>query len=197
MRRVRRLALLGVLAAVVAGPVCVGAYAAFRATVANSGDSYAAGSVALSDNDSGTAMFTALTSAAPTDSETSCIKVRYDGSLASNVRLYGTVGGALAPYLTLTVTRGTDPTPAFDSCSTFTADATNYIGSGNGVIYSGALGSFPTTYAAGVVDPTSGSPESWTQNEEHVYRFVLTLGSNTSGQGQTATAGFTWEARNT
>jgi hypothetical protein len=28
-----------------------------------------------------------------------------------------------------------------------------------------------------------------------VYRFVLSVGSNTAGQGQSATAGFTWEAR--
>jgi hypothetical protein len=197
VRRVRRLALFSVLVAVGAGGACMGAYAAYRATVANSGNTFAAGSVALSDNDSGTAMFTSLTSAAPTDSETSCIKVRYDGTLASNVRLYGTIGGTLAPYLTLTVTRGTDPTPTFDNCTTFTPDATNYIGSGSGVIYSGALGSFPTTYSGAVVDPTSGSPESWTQNEEHVYKFVVTLGSNTAGQGQVVTAGFTWEARNT
>ena len=141
-------------------------------------------------------MFTTLTSAAPTDAETSCIKVRFDGTLSSTVRLYGTISGALAPYLTLTVTRGTDSNPIFDTCGTFTADATNYIGSGNGVIYTGALGSFPTTYAGGLVDPTSGSPETWTQNEEHIYKFVLTLGSNTAGQGQTASAGFTWEARN-
>jgi hypothetical protein len=140
-------------------------------------------------------MFGSLTSAAPSDSEVSCIRVRYDGSLPANVRLYGTIGGALAPYLTLTVTRGTDPTPAFDSCATFTPDAPNYIGSGSGVVYSGPLGSFPTTYAGGVVDPTAGSPESWTQNEVHVYRFAVTLGSNTGGQGQTVVAGFTWEAR--
>jgi hypothetical protein len=197
VRRLLRLALFGLAAAIAAGSTCVGAYAAFRATVANSADTYASGTVALSDNDAGTAMFTSLTSAAPSDSETSCIKVRYDGTLASGIRLYGTIGGALAPYLTLTVTRGTDPTPAFDTCATFSPDATNYIGSGNGVIYSGALGSFPTTYAGGIVDPTSGSPAIWTQNEEHVYRFTLTLDSNTAGQGQTASAGFTWEARNT
>jgi hypothetical protein len=197
VRKLLRFALFCTLATTVAGVTCVGAYAAFRATVANSSDTYAAGTVALSDNDAGTAMFTSLTSAAPTDSETSCIKVRYDGTLASGVRLYGTISGALAPYLTLTVTRGTDPTPTFDSCATFTPDATNYIGSGAGVIYSGALGSFPTTYAGGIVDPTSGSPRIWTQNEEHVYKFVVTVGTNTAGQGQTASAGFTWEARNT
>jgi hypothetical protein len=195
--RTRRIALLGALTVVAAACACAGSYAAFVAVASNSGNSYAAGTVALSDNDSGTAMFTSLTSAAPSDSETSCIRVRFDGTLPSNVRLYGTVSGALAPYLTLTVTRGTDPTPAFDNCSTFTADATSYTGAGNGVVYTGPLGSFPTTWNAGIIDPTSGSPESWTQNEEHVYKFVLSLGPNTAGQAQTATAAFTWEARNT
>ena len=197
MRRVRRVLLLGAAAVVVTGGAAVCTYAAFVATISNGGNSFAAGSVALSDNDSYTAMFTTLTSAAPSDSETSCIKVRFDGTLASNVRLYGTISGTLAQYLTLTVTRGTDSNPVFDNCTTFVADSTNYIGSGNGVIYSGAPSSFPTTYAAGLVDPTSGSPESWTQNEEHIYKFVLTVGSNTNGQGKTASAGFTWEARNT
>jgi hypothetical protein len=188
---------LVVFAAVIAATVaCVGAYAAFKAVLSNSGNSYAAGSVALSDNDSGTAMFTTLTSAKPNDSETSCIRVRFDGSLDSTVRLYGTISGPLAPYLTLTVTRGTDSNPVFDNCSTFTADATNYIGSGNGVIYSGALDTFPTSYASGIVDPTSGSPETWSQNEVHIYKFVVTVGSNSAGQGQSASAGFTWEARN-
>jgi hypothetical protein len=194
--RLRRRLLVICLAVVAAGTTSVAAYAAFKAVLSNSGNSYAAGSVALSDNDSDTAMFTTLTSANPTDSETSCIRVRFDGSLDSTVRLYGTISGALAPYLTLTVTRGTDSNPIFDNCGTFVADATNYIGSGNGVIYSGALGSFPTTYASGLVDPTSGSPETWSQNEVHIYKFVLTLGSNTAGQGQTASAGLTWEARN-
>ena len=194
--RLRRRLLVICLALTAAGTTSVAAYAAFRAVLSNSGNSYAAGSVALSDNDSGTAMFTTLTSAKPTDSETSCIRVRFDGSLDSTVRLYGTISGALAPYLTLTVIRGTDVNPTFDNCTTFVPDLTNYIGSGNGVIYSGPLGSFPTTYASGLVDPTSGSPGTWSQNEVHIYKFVVMLGSNAAGQGQTASAGFTWEARN-
>ena len=194
---VPRRALIVFLATGAAAVACVGAYAAFRAVLANSGNSYAAGSVALSDNDSATAMFTTLGSAKPTDAETSCIKVRFDGTLNSTVRLYGTISGGLGPYLTLTVTRGTDLNPVFDDCTTFVPDANNYTGNGLGVIYSGALSSYPTTYASGIVDPAvAGGTETWTPNEEHLYKFVLTLGSNTAGQGQTASAGFTWEARN-
>lgn len=189
---------VGVVAAVAVGAavVAVGAYAAFRATVLNPGNSFSAGSVALSDNDAGSALFTALTSVAPGDSQTNCIRVRFDGTLDSVVHLYGTVSGALAPYLTLTVTRGTDPTPSFGSCSSFTADATNYVGAGSGVVYNGALSTFPSTYAAGIVDPAvAGGTETWTQNEAHTYKFALSVGSNTAGQGQLATAAFTWEAR--
>jgi hypothetical protein len=173
----------------------VAATAAFYASTSSGADSFAAGTVALSDNDNGAAML-ALSSATSGDSDTSCIQVRFDGTLDSSVRLYGTTSGTLAQYLTLTVTRGTDSSPSFDSCPSFTADSTNYVGSGAGVIYSGALSGFPSTYAAGLVDPTSGSPETWSASETHSYRFVVTVGSNTAGQGQTASAAFTWEARN-
>jgi hypothetical protein len=189
---------IGILAAasLVAAVSAVGAYAAYRAVTTNSGNSYEAGSVKLSDNDSGTAMFASLTAARANDSETSCIRVRADGTLDSTVRLYGTVSGPLSSYLTLTVTRGADVSPTFDTCTTFVADANNYIGAGLGVIYSGALSSFPTTYAAGIVDPAvGGGIETWSENEAHIYRFVVSAGANTAAQGLSATAAFTWEAR--
>jgi predicted ribosomally synthesized peptide with SipW-like signal peptide len=170
-------------------------YSAFSSQTSSSGNSFAAGTVQLTDNDAGSAMLS-LSNAQPSASDTSCILLTYSGSLASTVRLYGTISGGLASYLTLTVTRGTDSSPSFDSCSSFTADGTDYIGAGNGVIYQGNLSAFPTTYAAGLVDPTSGSPESWTTSETHSYRFVVTLQNDNAAQGSSATAAFTWEARN-
>lgn len=180
--------------AAVAAATCVGAYGAYRATVTNTGNSFAAGTVVLSDNDAGTALFTTLTAMRANDTGTNCIRVRSDGTLASTVKLYGTTGGSLASYLTLTVTRGTDPTPSFGSCATFTPDATNYIGQGAGVIYNNTLSSFPASYASGITD-VGGGTESWTQNDMHVYRFVISAGTNTAAQGLSATASFTWEAR--
>ena len=173
-----------------------GSYAVFTATTGNTGNSFASGTVAIQDNDSNTAML-ALANAKPGDADTSCIRIEYTGSLDSTVRLYGSVSGSLAGYLTLTVTRGTDSSPSFDSCASFTPDATNYIGAGNGVVYSGPLSSFPASYAAGIVDPTSGSPETWSQGEAHSYRFVVTLQDDNAAQGLTGNASFTWEARNT
>jgi hypothetical protein len=192
-----RVALLAASAAGLAAAAAMATYSAFVATSANSGNSVASGSVALSDNDAGTVMFATLTGAKPGDSETSCIRVRDDGTLNSTVRLYASVTGTLAPYLTLTVTRGTDANPTFDDCTTFVADAANYIGAGLGIVYSGGLSGFPTTYASGIVDPAvGGGTETWTQTEAHVYKFVLAQADNNSAQGLSSTVGFTWEARN-
>ena len=170
-------------------------YSAFSSQTSNSGNSFSAGTVHVTDNDAGTAMLS-LSNAQPTATDTSCILITYSGTLDSTVRLYGTIAGSLASYLTLTVTRGTDSSPMFDSCSGFTPDGTDYVGAGNGVIYQGNLSAFPTSYAAGLVDPTSGSPESWTTSETHSYRFVVTLQNDNAAQGQSGTAAFTWEARN-
>jgi predicted ribosomally synthesized peptide with SipW-like signal peptide len=187
---------LSLLTLVLLGAAIAATIAAFNSTTENSGNSFSAGSVILSDNDADTAMLS-LSGAKPGDSDTSCIRVSYTGTLAATVRLYGTTSGTgLDQYLTLTVTRGTTSgSPTFDSCSAFTADATNYLGSGAGVIYTGTLQGFADSYAAGIVDPTSGSPESWTNGESHDYKFVVSLNDNNSAQGLNATQTFTWEAR--
>ena len=173
-------------------------YAAFRATNSNGNDLVEAGSVKLSDNGDGSSMLS-LSTAVPGDTTSACIKVTYDGSLPATVRLHGTTtGSGLDPYLDLKVTRGvyTPSTPAFKSCTNFQADGTNYIGAGNGVIYNGTLQGYPDDYASGLVDPLSGSPESWTTGEVHVYKLDVTLQSNFAAQTKDATQTFRWEAKN-
>lgn len=195
--RLGRIGALGVLALLV--PVAGGAtFAAYTATTQNNANRIEAGSVKLSDNGDGTSLMS-LSAAVPGDTTNACIRVTYDGSLASTVRLYGTkTGSGLDQYLDLKVTRGTyNPSePAFKSCTNFQADGTDYIGAGNGVIYNGSLQGFPDNYAAGLVDPLAGSPESWTNGEAHVYRFDVTLQNNFAAQTLTATQTFSWEARN-
>jgi hypothetical protein len=185
--------LLVALVGSVAGPV---SYSAFTSTTASDSNVFSAGSVSISDNDGGSTSLLGLSNARPGDSDTGCIRVSYVGTLPAQVKLYGTIAGGLAQYLTLTVTRGTDSSPSFDSCANFTPDGMNYIGQGNGVVYSGALADFPATWAGGLVDPLAGSPESWTNPEAHSYRFVVTLQDVEAAQGLNATASFTWEARN-
>jgi hypothetical protein len=193
----RRLLAIALIAAAAA---LAGSYtwSAYIATSTNDDDSIASGTVSLTDNDSDTALLS-LSAAQPGASDTGCIEVRYAGSLASTVRLYGsTSGSGLDQYLDLEITRGvySPSDPSFDSCTNFQADSTNYIGAGSGVIYDGTLQAFPDSYAAGLVDPTSGSPESWTNGEERVYRIQVTLQNNSSAEGLDATQTFTWEARN-
>jgi hypothetical protein len=173
-------------------------WAAYVAQTENAGNSIASGTVALSDNDSGSALVS-LNNAVPGASDSGCIRVRYAGSLAANVSMYGTTTGTgLDRYLDVTVTRGTYTAapPAFDSCSTFQADSTDYVGAGAGVVYSGTLETFPDSFATGIVDPTAGAPESWGMDEEHVYRIEVTLQDDIGAESLTATQSFTWEARN-
>ena len=195
--RLRGFAALGVLALLVlaAGGAT---FAAYRATTQNDGNRVEAGSVKLSDNGDGTSLMS-MSGAVPGNTTSACIRVTFDGSLASTVRLYGaTTGSGLDQYLDLKVTRGTysPSAPAFKSCTNFQADATNYIGAGNGVIYNGTLQGYADNYAAGLVDPLPGSPESWTNGEAHVYRFDVTLQQNFAAQTLDASQTFTWEARN-
>jgi hypothetical protein len=168
-----------------------GGYSAYVATTAHP---YAAAMVGLEDNDADTATLS-LTDAAPGASQTGCIKVRHSGSLRSSVRIYANVRGALAPYLTLTVTRGTGSSASPGSCRGFAADSTAFAGYGAGVIYSGTLADFPTNYATGLVDHGNTSREGWTTGEEHSYRFTVSLKDDNAAQGRTATARFQWEAK--
>jgi len=186
------LIVLGLIGAV-AG---VGTWSAFTATTNNPGNSFAAGTVVIGDNDSNGAIFS-MAGMKPGTTSSGCIQVTYTGSLASNVKLYGTTGGSgLDPYINLTVTRGTISSGSFSSCTNFTADATNYIGAGAGVVYNGTLQGYADDYTGGLLDAPSAT-ESWTTNETHAYRFDVTLQDTDSAQGKDASQVFTWEARNT
>jgi hypothetical protein len=178
------LTLLG-LVAVSAGTATFGA---FSSVTGASENRFAAGTVTIADNDAGTAML-GFEDGVPGSSDTSCIRVTYSGSLDAEVRLYAAVAGELAPYLTLTVTRGADSS-AFDTCGSFVPDA------GGGVVYDGPLSAFPANWSGGLVDGAAGAPEVWQTSEAHAYRFTVSLGSDTAAQGRSATASFTWEAQN-
>ncbi|MET0590451.1 MAG: hypothetical protein ABWZ77_04680 [Naasia sp.] len=166
-------------------------YSAFSATTSNSADNWAAGTVALTDDDSSAALFTA-SNLKPGSTGTKCIVVSSTGSLPSLVKLYGTgaaTTNALSSSINLTVTQGTGG--SFGSCTGFTA-----LSSGASV-FSGTLagfGSSATGYANGLGNwaPTGAATETRT------YQFTYTVDSaapNTT-QGGTASIGFTWETQN-
>lgn len=167
-------------------------YAAFSATTTSPSSNWASGNVALSDDDAATALFTA-TNLEPGSTGSRCIAVTSTGSLASEVRLYGTgaaTTNALSSHITLTVTQGTGGSFA-GGCAGFTP-----LASGASV-YNGSLANFGTAstdYATGLGTwaPVGGAPET------RVFQFVYTLDAaapNTT-QGGTAALGFTWEAQN-
>jgi hypothetical protein len=168
-----------------------------NATAVNPANSFSAGTVQIASN-SATAALT-LTNGKPGSVATGCIQVSYTGTLPANVKLYGTGGGTgLNQYLTMVVTRGTfSGTPASGSCSGFTADTTNYITQGAGVIYRGTVANWPATAAAALVDPTSGSPATWSNGNTHGYEFQVTVQNNAAGQGLTGNESFVFEADNT
>ena len=184
------------LLVIAASNAVVGSFALLSAQASNpANNTFSTGTVIIGDNSGGSTLFT-MSAADPDTSVSGCIKVTSTGSIGSTVRLYGTATGGLGPYVNLTITRGTDSAPSYASCTNFTADSTNYLGAGNGVIYSGTLAAFPASYGSAVVDPATGSPRTWTQNESHSYRITATLANDNGAQGQSATASFTWEARN-
>jgi hypothetical protein len=169
-----------------------------NATATNPSSAFTAGTVLIGSNSSTTALLS-LANAKPGSVATGCVQVTYTGTLPSNVRLYGTGGGTgLNQYLTLVVTRGTfTGTPAAGSCTGFTADSTNYVSQGAGVIYNGTLASWPGTSASALPDPTTASPATWNTGAVHGYQFQVTLQSNAAGQGLTGSQSFTFEADNT
>jgi hypothetical protein len=170
-----------------------GVLSAFSSTTSNDGNVFATGTVTISDNDAGSAMYN-VSNKKPNDTVQTCIKLTYTGSLAADVHLYTTSSiGALGQYLNLTIDKGTfSGAPAFPSCTGFTADA-------GGPIYSGTLANFASTktgFATGV-PAYPGSQTQWNQNDTLVYRFTLTVQDNSAAAGTTTgTHSFVWEAQN-
>jgi hypothetical protein len=166
-------------------------YSAFTAKVSNSGNNWAAGTVALSDDDTGSAMFS-VTNMKPGATGQKCIVVTSSGSLPSQVKLYGSsysTTNALSTYLNLQIEEGTGGSFA-GGCTGFTATSTIYAT--NTLANFSAKNSFATG-VGGAWLPTG------TASETRSYRFTYTLLSTTpdTAQGGTAAIAFTWEAQNT
>ena len=158
--------------------------AAFSSTTANGANNWTAGSVALTDDDSASAMFT-VTGLVPGGTGTKCIAVTYGGGVTSNVKLYASALSntlSMNTYLHMKIEEGTGGT--FASCTGFVAGSTlfdNTFSNLTAVSYATGLSSWAPTAAA----------------QSRVYRFTYTLDAATpnSVQGGTSSATFTWEAQ--
>ncbi len=159
--------------------------ALFTATTSNGPQSFSTGSVTLTDNDVGVALF-AVSSMKPGATGQQCIKVTYGGTLAATIKVYGTgltATNALDTYLNIQIEEGSTSATTFPSCTGFTAA---------GTVFNAALSTLGTTYAGGVGTwaPSGGAAKD--------YRITYTLSSSAPNTTQSSTAAvtFTWEAQN-
>lgn len=172
--------------------IAVGAFSAFSSTTTNPGNSFSAGSVVISDNDAGSALYQ-VSNQKPGVLTEKCIKVTYTGSLDADVKLY--TPSTIAPagqYVNLKVEEGTQPTTTFPGCTGFTPKA-------GAALYNGTLSAFGTSHsgwANGLVT-NPGAATGWVQNDAVAYRVTVQVQDVNAAQGATVGAhDYTWEARN-
>ncbi|MEA2191985.1 MAG: hypothetical protein QOI73_2106 [Solirubrobacteraceae bacterium] len=187
------------LSTLVVGLLCgltsLGVFGLFSATTQNAGNEISTGTVAISDNDAGSALYN-ITGAKPGDTVSRCIRTTYTGSLPASVRLYTTSApGDLAQYVDLTITKGTQAGSTFPDCTGFAADT-------GGVLFTGTLQGFEqarNSFANGIATAPAGLTV-WSTGSSVVYKVDATLQAGTPDSGQGSTSGahtFIWEARNT
>jgi hypothetical protein len=131
-----------------------------------------------------------LSNLKPGDTATKCINVTYTGSLAATVKLYtsASTDTGLGQYLDFSIDEGTGATGGASlDCTGFTL--------GSALFPAGTLSGFLTaknSYPNGV---STWAPAG-ASNAVKSYRFTWTLQDNNSAQSKSASATFTWEARN-
>ena len=161
-------------------------YAAFTASTSNTGNSFSSGSVAISDNDSGTALFTA-TALKPGSTDQNCITVTYNGTLPATVKLSAayTSGdattNALAQYLTFKI----EDVALTGTCAAAT-----------GTEIAAASTTLATKVTALAAPGISIGWNSAANGDQKRYRFTYTLQDDNNAQSKTASVGFTWTAAN-
>jgi hypothetical protein len=168
--------------------------AAFTATTENPGNNWTAGSVTLTDNDSGVAMFS-VTGLTPGTKAPRCIEVTYGGTVAADVRLYAT---GLAPASaadnlgTLLSLKVDIMAPA--AAGTVDAACTGFV-LGEELTATSTLNALNTlTYVTGLKPTGSWLPAA---TQTRAFRFTHTLADTNDAQGDTATINLVWEARST
>jgi hypothetical protein len=202
--RTRRIVSLSAapVAVLVAGlMVWQGSNAAFSSVTRNIGNSWETGSVALTDDDGGAAMFQ-VQNVIPGQTGSRCIRVTASSSVPGLVKIYAgdLAADGLEPYIKITIDQGTvgsvggfgtGPT----GCGTFVSDATESSQSLSGLMAD------HTTYATGLLPWTTAGVVS---GEAKTYKFSWifdTTGLSQTAvdalQGKAASINFDWELQNT
>jgi hypothetical protein len=192
MNRTRKALWSLLVVAVIGGLAAFGAFSAFSDTTANSGNTFATGTVTIGNN--ATSPLYSVTNGKPgSPSANHCVKITYSGSLPATVKIYRSgFSGASTPnlsdYLDVSVTKGTGTQ---EDCSDFSPAA-----SGSSV-YSGTLTSFGTDWTSGLALNNGSGTAAWGQNDTVTYKFSAQVQDTNSAKGlSTGTHSYTWEARN-
>lgn len=190
MQNTRKILLSVLVIGALGSIVALGAFSAFSDSTTNPGNTFSAGTVSITDNDSGSAMYT-LTNQKPGVTTNRCIRVTYDGTLDSAVRLYASAVGAGAQYVDLTITPGTQGAAAFPNCTGFSSSGP--------ALYTGTLANFASSHSSWANGLAAPGPlaANWSTNDEVVYQFSVSLQDNNAAQGASSGShDFTWEAQN-
>ncbi len=165
--------------------------AAYSATTANPGNSLTTGTIALSDSQSGTAVFN-LTSMLPGDRYYRCVTVTYTGNVlpTAPVKLYATsTSGSLSSYFKLTVEEGSGSTSL--ACANFVSASTIFNAT-TPVASTGRLAAFTAAYTSYGTGIGSWQPSATGQSRS--YRFMIDLVGDNAGQSTTIQTTVTWTA---
>jgi len=178
--------------AVVGSLAALGVFAAFSGQTENPGNSVTSGTVEISDNDGGTALYS-MSDAAPGETTTRCIQVTYSGSLPADVSLYtADTIDTLGAEVTLDIDAGTQ--------EPFAADCTGFAADTGGGLFNDSLASFAAahnSFASGIADDPGDVATEWTTGDSVVYRVSATLDADATLEGATTGVhAFTWEAQN-
>jgi hypothetical protein len=187
----KKLLLTVVTLSLVASAVGYGTYSAFTATTTNSGNSFASGTVIISQHAGSTTLYNG-SDKKPGDSAVACVRVTYTGSITAAVKLYTSSGITNGSVFNLKIERGSGLSAPDNTmnCTGFTASST---------AYDGALGSFGTNFSGGVTGKASGN---WATNDSVDYRFTISVNDDTTPNAHTSSTStgshsFTWEAQST
>src|SRR4051794_8084488 len=186
----RKLLLTLLIVGVLGSVAAYGTYSAFTATTTNSGNSFAAGTVAIQDESGlGTALFN-VSNAAPGAATAKCIRIKYTGSLPSSVHMYVS-SIATGSSFQVQVERGSGLSNlgTRGDCTGFSAGSTAFS--------TGDLSTFGTDYASGSAGKASDG--AWAQNDAVDYRITLQPKDDATANAHstaitTGSFGITWEA---
>jgi hypothetical protein len=160
-----------------------GTYSSFTDTTSASGSTFSSGTVHITNDASGSTMFT-MTGMVPGTTATKCINVTNSGDVPfHDATLAATASGALGAAINVTIDKGTGATGGSSgSCANFNQVTAGFV--------SGLLNALPS--AASPAD----DPSTWAVAEVRSYRVRVTLdpAAASTFQGKTASLDLTWTA---